>query len=69
MEDLEQAADAAGLTVDQVVRNIQASRRQGQRQADAGQAAQAAPGGQPSEAVGSDETRPLGESTAGMPEG
>ena len=41
--------------------------RQGQRPADERQAAERAPGGQPTAAVVSDETLPLGESTAGMP--
>jgi len=34
IEDLEQAAEAAHLTVDQVMHNIQRSVRQGLRQAD-----------------------------------
>jgi hypothetical protein len=67
IEDLEQAAHAARLSVDQVLHNLQTSVRHGQRQADESQAAEKAPGGQPSEAVVSDETLPLGESTAGLP--
>jgi hypothetical protein len=67
IEDLEQAAQAARLSVDQVLHNLQTSVRQGQRQADERQAAERAPGGQPTAAVVSDETLPLGESTAGMP--
>jgi hypothetical protein len=41
--------------------------RHSQRPAGERQAAERAPGGQPSEAVASDDTLPLGESTAGMP--
>ena len=67
LEDLEQAAEAARLSVDQVLHNMQTSVRHGQRPADERQAAGRAPGGQPSEAVVSDETLPLGESTAGLP--
>jgi hypothetical protein len=68
IEDLEHAAQAARLSVEQVLHNIQTSVRHGQRPADERQAADKAPGGQPSEAVVSDETLPLGESTAGMPQ-
>ena len=67
LEDLEQAAEAAHLTVEQVVQHIQTSVRHRQSPAGERQAAERAPGGQPSEAVVSDETLPLGESTAGMP--
>ena len=67
IEDLEQAAQAARLTITQVLDNLQTSVRHGQRPADERQAAGRAPGGQPSEAVVSDETLPLGESTAGLP--
>ena len=68
LEDLEQAAEAAHLTVEQVVQHIQTSVRHRQPPAGERQAAERAPGGQPSEAVVSDETLPLGESTAGMPQ-
>jgi hypothetical protein len=68
LEDLEHAAQAARLSVDQVLHNMQTSVRHGQRRADERQAAERAPGGQPSEAVVSDDTVPLGESTAGMPQ-
>jgi hypothetical protein len=67
IEDLEQAAQAARLTTNQVLDNIQTSVRHGQRPAGERQAAEKAPEGQPSEAVVSDDTVPLGESTAGMP--
>jgi hypothetical protein len=67
IEDLEQAAQAARLTINQVMDNIQTSVRHGQRSADERQAAERAPGGQPSAAVVSDDPWPLGESTAGMP--
>jgi hypothetical protein len=68
IEDLEQAAEAAHLTVDQVVQNIQASVRHSQRPAGERQAAERAPGGPRSEAGASDDTLPLGESTAGLPQ-
>ena len=68
IEDLEQAAEAAHLTVEQVVQNMQTSVGHPQRPAGERQAAERAPGGQPAEAVVSDETLPLGESTAGMPQ-